>query len=257
MSIVSLGQTIPVLGLNLGFPGDASRIPNPVIVARPVNGSATLNLYFGDTAVVVPDSTGGTWLSVADFLKTQTNLSNLLAYFAGIAHREVKTQLGYPPTYGGQSVGYYIPGEIAEVQEQGAVLVTLYAGTPQSNQPVYMRVLANALISTVVGGIEAAADVALSTTATASAASNSLTVVSYPGAAVGQVVTGNGIPDGTYVTNVATTTITISANTTVALAAGTPLSFANTVKLPNTVFKTGDVDANNTVEINILQRHAS
>ena len=93
MPITSLGQVVPVLGPVLGFPGTVSRIPYPTIVARPVNSDATLNLSFGEAAVVLPDSTGGTWMSVADFLATPANLVGIdspLSYFAGFAVREVK-----------------------------------------------------------------------------------------------------------------------------------------------------------------------
>ena len=257
MPITSLGQVVPVLGVNLGSPGAVSKIPNPVIASRPVNSSATLNLYFGDAAVVVPDVIGGSWLSVTDFLKTQANLANLAQYFAGFAVREVKTQLGYPLTYGGQTVGYYVAGEVGEVLEQGGILVPLAAGTPQANLPAYMRVLTNALVSTVIGGIEAAEDVAASTTATASAASTALTVASGTDILAGQAVVGNGIPANAYVTVVNGTAITISAATTVALAGGTPVKFTRTVPVPHCVFKTGNVDANNVVEVILLQRNSA
>ena len=192
MSITSLGQTIPVLGVNLGSPGVVSRIPNPTIVARPVNTGSTLNLNFGDAAVVISDSTGGTWKSVADYMANGGGTAaTALANFAGFAVREVKTQLGYPPTYGGQSVGYYQPGELAEVLEQGAILVPLLAGTPQANQQAYVRVVSNPAISTVIGGVEAAQD---------------------------------GV---------------------------------NTITVPGLVFRTGDVDANNMVEVIMLRRYAA
>jgi hypothetical protein len=114
-----------------------------------------------------------------------------LSNFAGFAVREVKTQLGYPPTYGAQSIGYYQPGELAEVCELGAVLVPLAAGTPQANQQAYIRVVSNPAISTVIGGVEAAAD---------------------------------GV---------------------------------NTIAVSGLVFKTGDVDANNMVEVIMIVRHAA
>ena len=193
MPVTSLGQVIPVLGPNLGFPGTVSRIPNPTIVSRPVNTGSTLNLNFGDGAVVISDTTGGTWKSVADFMTYGGgSAATALAAFAGFAVREVKTQLGYPPAYGGQQVGYYQPGELGEVLELGAILVTLQGGgTPQANQPVYMRVVSNPAISTVIGGVEAAAD---------------------------------GV---------------------------------NTFAVPNCVFRTGDVDSNNLVEVIMLVRHAA
>lgn len=65
----------------------------------------------------------------------------------------------------------------------------------------------------------------VSTTATASSGSTSLTVADATGVAVGQSVVGTGIRLGSYVTNVSGTTITISAATTAALST-TAVNFA-------------------------------
>ena len=112
-------------------------------------------------------------------------------------------------------------------------------------------------VSTVIGGIEAAADVAATTTVTASAASPTLTVASGSGIAVGQIVTAFGIPSGAYVTVVNSTTITINVNTLVALAAGTPITFANTLAIPAAVFQTGVMDSNNVAELTLMRRQAA
>jgi phage protein U len=92
---------------------------------------------------------------------------------------------------------------------------------------------------------------------TASAIGTALTVASYTGIVVGQVVTGFGIADGTYVTIVSTNTITINQNTTAIIAAGTPVQFAFTIKLPRVVFRTGVIDGNNVAEITLLERVAA
>jgi hypothetical protein len=229
--------------------------------ARNVNSACTLNLNFGDTTVLIPDSTGGTWRSVADYIAAATaNIGNVLAYWAGIALREVKTNLTYPVGVvpGSQfQTGYYAPGMIGEVVEGGSVAVLVRAGTPQANGAAYLRVVSNVAVSTVIGGIEAAADVAATTTVTASAASPTLTVASGTSIAVGQIVTAWGIPSGAYVTAVSGTTITINVNTLVALAAGTPITFANTLAIPAAVFQTGVMDSNNVAELTLMRRQAA
>ena len=259
-TFTSFGQVIPVLGPVLGFPGTNSHLPFTTVVKRPVKSTATLNLAFGEAAVVVPDSTGGTWMSVKDFLKTVANVANVAQYLAGFALREVKTNLTYPAGIvpGVQQVGYYAPNELAEVMEQSGIIATLAYGTPQSNMPAYVRIAANStLVGTAVGDIEAAADL-VTTTGSISAASATLTVGSGTGIQVGQLVTSAvpAFPDNTYVTVVNSTTITLSQNAFAALS-GAAVVFANTLKIPYTVFRTGVVDTNNSVELEILRRNAA
>jgi hypothetical protein len=262
MPAYSFGQVIPVTGTGIGFPGSVTRQDGLRIAkARNVNSACTLNLNFGDTTVLIPDSTGGTWRSVADFIAAATaNIGNVLAYWAGIALREVKTNLTYPvgvvPGSAFQT-GYYSPGMIGEVVEGGSVAVLVRAGTPQANGAAYLRVVSNIAVSTVIGGIEAADDVAATTTVTANAASPTLTVASGTYIAVGQIVTAWGIPAGSYVTVVNGTTITINNNTLVALAAGTPIRFANTLAIPAAVFQTGVLDSNNVAELTLMRRQAA
>lgn len=262
MPAYSFGQVIPPTGTGIGFPGSVTRQDGLRIAkARNVNSACTLNLNFGDTTVLIPDSTGGTWRSVADYIAAAiANIGNVLAYWAGIALREVKTNLTYPVGVvpGSQfQTGYYAPGMIGEVVEGGSVAVLVRAGTPQANGAAYLRVVSNVAVSTVIGGIEAAADVAATTTVTASAASPTLTVASGTSIAVGQIVTAWGIPSGAYVTVVSGTTITINVNTQVALAAGTPITFANTLAIPAAVFQTGVMDSNNVAELTLMRRQAA
>ena len=95
MGYTSFGQVIPVLGTNVGFPGNVSRIGERVISARQVLTTTATNLPFGSGAVEIGSSTGGSWQSLADYLGTAANAQNILALFAGVAVREVKTMLQY------------------------------------------------------------------------------------------------------------------------------------------------------------------
>jgi hypothetical protein len=263
------GAVIPVTGLNVGFVGQVSRTnaAEPSIAARQANAANTNNIAFGDAVVLIPDATGGTYVQIADWITNSSGLitpnpspvagSNPLP-FAGIAVREVKTQLGYPLPPGTAQVGYYAPGQMCEVLERGSICVKIPVGTPSSNGPVYLRIKVNAAIPAgLLGDLEAAADVVLSTTMTAGAIGTAITVAAYTNLAVGMLATGFGIPAGTYITNVNTVTITLSQSTNAIVAAGTPVVFSNTLMLPNVVFGTGVLDANGVAEVTILSRSAS
>ena len=264
------GVSIPVTGLNNGFLGQVSRTGERVIAAHQANASNTNNISFGDAVVLQPDAIGGTYTQVADWIANSSGLitpspapqvpvTNVLP-FAGIAVREVKTNLGsYPYTPGSGVTGYYAPGQMCEVLERGSVCVKINVATGiKAGQPVYLRVLANSAVSAgVVGGLEAQADAVTPTTMTASAIGMALTVVSYTSIANGMYVSGFGIPNGAYVTNVNTNTITISQNTNAIIAAGTPVTFSWTVILPDLVFRSGVLDGNNVAEITILKRVAA
>lgn len=96
----SFGQSVPVTGPLVGFPGNVSRMGNQrTIRSRPVLPTTATNLPFGAGAVELSNSTGGYYQSLADFLATATNAQYLPTQFAGIAVRNVKTQLQYA-TYG-------------------------------------------------------------------------------------------------------------------------------------------------------------
>jgi hypothetical protein len=106
--------------------------------------------------------------------------------------------------------------------------------------------------------------VAITTTATASAASTAVTLVSGSGVAIGQYVSGpKGIAPGTYVAGISGTALTLSQATTEAVAAGTPISITWTVPLvslsgrPILAFRTGVLDANNVAEVTLLDRVAA
>lgn len=99
----SFGQVIQPNGPNVGFPGNVSRQGERVIKARQV--SDTNNLSFGAAAVLLSNATGGLWESVATFLATAANAQNLQQYFAGIAVREVTTQLQFTSLVQGSTSG--------------------------------------------------------------------------------------------------------------------------------------------------------
>jgi hypothetical protein len=161
------GAVIPVTGLNIGFVGEVSRTADPpVIAAREASPANLLNILFGDPVVLLGDATGGLWQSVADFIigagtpAAPTGGAFTAALFAGIAVREVKTQLGYPITPGNASIGYYRPGEMTEALERGSICVKFNVATGAiAGGPVYIRILLNGAIPAgLIGGFESQAD---------------------------------------------------------------------------------------------------
>ena len=66
----------------------------------------------------------------------------------------------------------------------------------------------------------------VSTTMTASANSSTITVASNTGISTGMRISGTNIPVDSYVTNINSTTITISNNTAATISAGTPVAFS-------------------------------
>lgn len=257
----SLGSSIPVTGQYLGFPGTVSRSGERVITARPNAGPSNIN--FGDLAVLVGDSTGGKWQSLADFLGTPANIPTLAGSVGtpgsalGIAVRQVKLQLTYPIGVPGASpqIGYFAAGEETEVLERGSITVNMPVGTPITNAPVYCRLVANSAVpGSAVGDLEAAAEVVSNLTAT-DASGTTVTPSAMTGIKVGQLISGLGIPAGTYVVSIGASTIVISQAVTSALSGAVVLS--NTVMLPDFVFRTGYLDGSGVAEITILRRRGA
>lgn len=262
-SFTSFGKSIPVLGPNIGFDGSISRLGERVVAARQVYPQATKNLVFGNPAVIIPDSTGGTYDSVAGFIdRDPANAGLVASTFAGAAVREVKTQLVYEAgsTPGIEQVGYYQPGEESEVLERGSQTVPLSGGTPVSQGQVYTRVALNEddVPGGSIGDWEATPPDSdnIATTGSASSASTALTVASGTGLQAGQVVTGVGIAPGTAIESVSGTAVVLSLPTTASLST-TAVNFSNVVALPFTVFRTGYVDDNSKVEVTFKLRNAA
>jgi len=155
----SFGGVIPVTALNLGFLGNVSRLGERVIAARQVLSTTANPIAFGDGVVIVPDSTGGTVQNIKDFIVGGGTFT--AAKFAGIAVRNVKTQLAFQTLTTVQTVlvGTYVPGQIAEYLERGSITVKINNGTPISQGPVFVRTALNGAIPAgLQGGFEAVAD---------------------------------------------------------------------------------------------------
>jgi hypothetical protein len=255
----SFGGTIPVVALNLGFLGNVSRLGERVIAARQVLSTSTNPVSFGDAVVIVPDSTGGTYQNVKDYIAGGGTFT--AAKFAGIAVRNVKTQLVYSALSNVQTtlIGQYAQGNIAEALERGSVTVKINNGTPVSQNPVYIRTALDAAIPAgLVGGLEAVTDAnPVATTMGTTSGSPNITVASGTGITVGATAVGTGIPANTSVISVAGTAVVLSANATATAASGVAVTFSHTVALTNVVFRTGVLDANGVAEITLLQRVAA
>lgn len=255
----AFGTVIPVVGLNNGFLGNVTRLGKRGIAAREVLSTTPSNINFGDPVVLIPDSLGGTWQSVKDFVAGGGAFSS--PKLAGVAVREVKTNLSFsasnPPGTAAASIGYYAPASLCEALEEGSINVKINVGTPVAGNNVYIRTVANSGIPAgVVGGFEAANDNSVNTTASAASSnSTSLSITSATGVVVGQIITGVGIPANTVVTVVSGTTLTLSNAATV--ASGAALNFSNTALIAGVVFRTGVLDANNVSEITLLNRLAA
>lgn len=266
----SFGQVIGVTGTINGFQGTVSRIGERVIAAREfIPYLASNNLNFGDPTVLLPGvgPGGGAWTSVADAVANSAiNIGLLTASissFAGMAVREVKTQLQYPAGQqpGILQVGYYANMQMAEVLERGSATIYLAVGAPLANAQLYTRVVLNTNVPAgYIGDWEtnpAATDL-FSTTATANAIGTAVTIASAANTKNNQLVTGFGIAPGTYVVSGGgTTAIVLNQNTNAIIPAGTPITFSNLAPLGSSVVRTGNLDANNILEVTFKGRHAA
>src|SRR6202167_1773696 len=236
---ISFGQVIPVTRPNIGFPGNVSRLGDRVITAREFvqqSASGTFNLNFGDPAVLVPNSSGGYWTSVADFVNAAAaNAAGIAANFAGMAVRNVQTQLVYPAGQapGILQTGYFASGTMAEVLERGSGTVFLAVGAPTAGAQVYTRVALNSAVTAGATGDwdtnPAASDLFAVEATAQTQGSPDVTIASGTNTANGQSVSGVGIPSGAYVVSGGgTTSIVLSANATQTSAANI-LTFSNLV----------------------------
>jgi hypothetical protein len=122
MSGKTIGKTF-----NHGFAGSYARHPEQIIVTRP-NGD-TNPIPFG--APVAYDN--GKVKNVAAGFTA--------AAFAGIASKEVKSQLDYLNQNEG---GKYVEDEAVSVFQRGSINVLVPSDSPAVNSPVYVRVVAAA-----------------------------------------------------------------------------------------------------------------
>jgi hypothetical protein len=238
-------------GLVVGMAASGTGIGSLAVITA-INGLA-VTLSANSTA------TSATVVAVT-FAIPAKNAQYILSVFAGFAVREVKTNLTYQAglTPGLQQVGYYAPGERAEVMELGSMTVPVAYGTPTSNSAVYLRLVANGSLSgTAVGDIEAANDVAATTTFGSTIGSADITVNSATSIAIGQVAAGAGIPENSIVIGINSTTITLNKLAQATIASGMAVTFSNTIALPDCVFGSGYEDANGIAEVTLLRRRAA
>jgi hypothetical protein len=131
---------------------------------------------------------------------------------------------------------------------------------------VYTRVVLNAAIAAgLVGDWEtnpADSDLFSLSGITGVAAGQTALTLTATGVYVGMVVSGPGVPAGTYVVSGTGTAgsysaIVLSNAITTALTSTSPLTFSNLVALDGVVLRTGYVDANGMAEITIKNRKAA
>lgn len=115
-----------VIGLNLnhGFAGSYARQPDLIVNTHP-NKEASANIPFGHALMV---ATGGVKLPTA---------SITAADFAGVAGRQVQTQLSYTNQNG---PGEYKPNDPVSCFQRGRINVECKIGTPALNGPVYLAI---------------------------------------------------------------------------------------------------------------------
>jgi hypothetical protein len=279
------GGSIPVLALNLGFPGTPSRGDDRYVHSRQVNINTANPLLFGQGAVIIPDSTGGTVQSIADFIAAGGNFQP--SSFAGVAVRNVKTNLTYG-TLGNIGsanpyIGSFAQGQIAGIFERGSITVTINNGTPITQNPVFVRTALNGAIPAgVVGGFEAVADGTIAAVLTGTG-NGTATQLAIGAAAEDEVYTvtftsgtaykvtdaaGNVLGYGSIVATTGKTSYFSSKYVSFLLTQGSVVfvtsdSFAitvsalKTVGLSDVVFTTGVIDGNNTAEITLKNRVAA
>lgn len=128
-----------VIGLNLnhGFAGSYARQPDLIVNTHP-NKEASANIPFGHALMV---ATGGVKLPTA---------SITAADFAGVAGRQVQTQLSYTNQNG---PGEYKPNDPVSCFQRGRINVECKVGTPALNGPVYLAI--STANSNVVGDFTA------------------------------------------------------------------------------------------------------
>lgn len=261
------GQVIAVTGLYPGFPGTISRAGDGLTSTRSVLSTTTNPVSFGAPVVIVPESGGGDAIqSVYDYITGGGVFSP--DSFAGVAVREVRSQAGtnvYPQDPESPQTGQYYQGTLASVLERGTVPVIINVGAPGSQNPVYIRTVANAGVTAgVVGGFECApgaTDLFTLAVGTGGAAAGQkvIPVASTTNVQVGQAVYGlPGIPTGSVVASlVANTSVTLNNNLTAALVAGDLFTLSNLVELPYTVFRSGVIGPVNQADITLKIRTAA
>ena len=128
-----------VIGLNLnhGFAGSYARQPDLIVNTHP-NKEASASIPFGHALMV---ASGGVKLPTA---------SITAADFAGVAARQVQTQLSYTSQNG---AGEYKPNDPVSCFQRGRINVECKVGNPAPNGSVYIAI--STANSNVVGDFTA------------------------------------------------------------------------------------------------------
>lgn len=120
------GKTIG-LNLNNGFAGSYARQPDMIINTHP-NVESSANIPFGHALMV---GTGGVQLPTASLTS---------ATFAGVASRQVQSQLNYASQ---NDAGAYKPNDPVSCFQRGRINVLCNTGTPALNGNVYVAIKAS------------------------------------------------------------------------------------------------------------------
>jgi hypothetical protein len=272
------GSVIPVTGLILGPVGSISQTDFPLLSPRKVQLADTLNINFGDPAVL---NANNSYSSVAQFILNGGVLTPGTPI--GVAKDTVKTN-SYYPLAGGTAMagGFYAPNEEVNLLTRGTINVAINNGTPAgAGSPVFIRQTANGAIPLgLVGGFEAVADAptpvaaalagntgntTLGTLSAGAAPFNGAYHVIYTDATHFNVFDPNGVFVGTGVNGTAFASSGVNFLATTggtAMVRGdgfTVTVTSKTIVIPNIVFKTGILSTDNatgqiTAQVTLLNR---
>lgn len=256
----AFGTVIPVTGLNNGYLGQVSRTGggDPFIVSKLANALNTNNISFGDTVVILPDATGGTYMQFADFIANGGHT------VTGTLTSASSTTATILTGFNSLQVGMYLFGVDIPA---GTYIVSMSpttagAGTIVMSQASTGSVTAENFYAAVFGGI-AVREVKTQLQFLTLAPGGSEVGYYAPGQFTESLVRGsitvkiyNGIP---------------ISNGPVYIRAATNSSFPNgivggleaqadgvkNILLTNVTFKTGTLDGNNVSEVTLLDRLAA
>lgn len=131
------GSVIQLM-MNFGFPGSYSRMPDDVVMNKPVS-NASEAITFGSAVKLNEDNT---W-AAGDATLTAEN-------FAGIAVREVKQAVTL-----NADQGSYGPLDPCDVLLRGNTVIKVARGTPTAGGAVLFRIAVGATDGSAVGDFEA------------------------------------------------------------------------------------------------------
>lgn len=254
----SFGSVIPVTGLNIGFPGQVSRTGEMVIAARQANSSNAHNISFGQAVMLLGDTMGGTLISAADWFASGGG------YSVGTASTHSNTTVDTLAFNAAVSIGQYIFGTGIPV---GA---TITAVTPTSITISKAATSTGAGVAIYVASFDGIAVREVKTNVTSylnmeQTGSNTPVVGYYAPGEITEVLERGSIAaqiNGGNVFAGAPVMIRLVLNGSIPAGVvggleGYTQGDSGLLQLPNVVFRTGVLDANNVAEITILNRVAA